>query len=207
VNVVVKICGVTRPEDAAAAVAAGADWIGINFWPQSKRRADLAQALDVAAAARAVRFGVTIVGVFVDEQPERIEELAGRVPLDRIQLHGDETPAACAAFGGRAFKAIALGAEADLERIAAFGGDTVLIDTPSAGRGGSGVTGDWELARRAVAAGGPRILLAGGLTADNVAAAVRAVGPWGVDVASGVESAPGIKDADKVRRFIEEARR
>ncbi|HTM22700.1 MAG TPA: phosphoribosylanthranilate isomerase [Kofleriaceae bacterium] len=203
---IVKICGVTRAADAAAAAAAGADWIGINFWPGSKRRATLEQAVAAAAAARAARPGVVIVGVFVDEEPARIDEIAGRVGLDRVQLHGDEAPAVCAGLGARAFKALALGDAGDLARLDAYGCDPILVDTPSTGRGGSGVTGDWELARRAVATG-RRILLAGGLTVDNVAAAVRAVGPWGVDVASGVESAPGIKDPERVARFIEEARR
>lgn len=203
---VVKICGVTRPQDAAAAVAAGADWIGINFWPASKRRASIEQAIEVAAAARAASPSVVVVGVFVDQRLEGIDDLVDRIPLDRVQLHGDETPDQVAAAGARAFKAIALAGEADVERIAGYPGDTILVDTPSAGRGGSGVTGDWALARRAVAESGRRILLAGGLTPDNVAAAVRAVRPWGVDVASGVESSPGVKDPDRVRRFIEEAK-
>ncbi|HUS68595.1 MAG TPA: phosphoribosylanthranilate isomerase [Kofleriaceae bacterium] len=202
---IIKICGITRAEDADHAARAGADWIGLNLWPRSRRHVEPELAAEVAAAARAARPGVRLVGVFVDEEPERIEEMTALLQLDFVQLHGDESPEVTARFGARAIKALAVAQEVDVERIAAYGCSTFLVDTPTAGRGGSGVVGDWALARRAAAL--RPVLLAGGLTPDNVAAAVAAVGPFGVDVASGVERAPGVKDAALVERFIAEARR
>jgi phosphoribosylanthranilate isomerase len=193
----VKVCGVTREDDAHRIAAAGVDWIGLNFWPGSKRVVDTARGRALAAAARAGNPAVVVVGVFVDEDPDRIAAIAGEVGLDRLQLHGDEGPAACAALGPRAFKAVAIAAAADLVRAAAYPGALVLLDTPSAGRGGAGVAFDWSIARDAATIAGKQILLAGGLHPDNVAAAVRAVRPWGVDVASGVESAPGVKDLER----------
>lgn len=202
---IIKICGITRAEDAAHAARAGADWIGLNLWARSKRHVVPELAAEVAAAAREARPGVRLVGVFVDEEPARMDELAALLQLDFVQLHGDESPDVAARFGARAIKALAVALEADVDRIAAYGCSTFLIDTPTPGRGGSGVVGDWALARRAAAL--RPVLLAGGLTPDNVADAVAAVGPFGVDVASGVERAPGVKDAALVERFIAEARR
>lgn len=228
---VVKICGLTRPEDARAAVRAGADWLGLNFWPGSKRAIDVAQGQALAAAARAaareeaaregvtdVRGSVTLVGVFVNQPADHIAAVVAAVGLDRVQLHGDEEPAACAALAGhglsmpRLIKALSLGTAADVDRALAWasaGVHTLLVDTPSAGYGGSGRTFDWSLARALVDAGaavGCQVILAGGLTPDNVAEAVGQVGPFGVDVASGVESAPGIKDADAMVAFVRRAR-
>lgn len=203
---IVKICGVTRPEDAEVAARAGADWLGLNFWPRSKRWIDRERARACIDAARAARPDVVVAGVFVDQLPDGVRELADDLGLDRVQLHGDEPPHVCALFGARAVKALPMGGDDDLARLADYAGcEVVLCDTPSVERGGSGRVFDWSLARRAVDAG-RRIFLAGGLTPDNVAAAIAAVHPWGVDVASGVESAPGIKDADRVVRFIEAAK-
>ncbi len=201
---IVKICGIARPQDAEAAVGAGADWIGINFWPQSKRYCDVSAAEAVTAAARGAG-DVVVVGVFVNQDERHLREVIDRVGLDRVQLHGDETPEQCAPLRGCYVKAIALGSPDDVARIDAYDCDVVLVDTPSAGYGGSGRTGDWSLAASAVG-GTKRILLAGGLTADNVADAVRAVNPWGVDVAGGVEAAPGVKDTAKMAAFVRAAK-
>ncbi|HKA88846.1 MAG TPA: phosphoribosylanthranilate isomerase [Haliangiales bacterium] len=192
----VKICGITRIEDARVAVAAGADWIGVNLWPRSRRYVPLERAREIAAAAA----GVVRVAVFVNAPRADIE--AALAFVDLVQLHGDETPADCAPFAGRLVRALRA---PDAAAMDAFPTDLILLDTPSPGYGGSGRTFDWSLAAAAVARG-KRVILAGGLDPDNVAAAVRAVRPFGVDVASGVEAAPGIKDADKVRRFVAAAK-
>jgi phosphoribosylanthranilate isomerase len=209
----IKICGVTLAEDAARIAAAGADFLGLNFWSGSKRRVDVARAASIAAAARAVGAGqpVQIVGLFVDAGAAEIAAAHAEVELDVIQLHGAETPddaaAIARAVGRPVWKAIAAGAPADVERLAAWPDDAILLDTPTPGRGGSGIAFDWSLARAARAADpGRRIVLAGGLHAGNVAAAIAAVGPWAVDVASGVEAAPGVKDAARVAAFIAAAR-
>jgi phosphoribosylanthranilate isomerase len=209
---VVKICGLTRSEDAIAAARAGADWLGLNFWPRSRRFIDPLRACDVTARMREAGAAVTLVGIFVNQPAFDILRIAEDVGLDRVQLHGDETAADCAALmaaGVKVIKALALGARADIDRLAAYPSDVILVDTPTAGYGGSGRCLDWSLARDAVAAGqraGKRVILAGGLDPDNVARAVAEVQPFGVDVASGVESAPGIKDPDRVRAFMAAAK-
>lgn len=202
---IVKVCGVTRPDDARAALSAGADWLGLNLWPRSRRALDRDRARAVVEAARAERAGAALVGVFVNEGGDAVAEAADDLGLDYVQLHGDESPEDCARFGERAIKAVPLASPRDVAALAAYPCQTILVDTPSAGYGGSGRTGDWELARAAVETG-RRILLAGGLTPENVAAAVAAVKPFGVDVASGVESAPGRKDVELLRRFVDAAR-
>ena len=201
---IVKICGLVRPDDAAAAVRAGADWLGLNFWPRSRRFVRPEVAAEVAAAARAARPDIVLVGVFVDQDPDHVAERAQAVGLDRIQLHGDESPEMVARFGDRAIKGAGLAGQADVAALAAYRCPVVLVDTPSAGHGGSGLVGDWDLARRAAAL--RAVLLAGGLTPDNVAQAIDRVRPFGVDVASGVESAPGVKDAVAMERFVAAAR-
>ena len=212
----IKICGITRPEDARAAVIAGADWLGLNFWPGSKRHVDRTSAARVARAARraaaeAART-VTVVGVYVNQAAAEMASIAGDIGLDRIQLHGDESAELCARMAGEGLaviKALAMAEPADVARIAHYPCDVFLIDTPSTGYGGSGRTFDWDLARTAVAQAdrlGRHIILAGGLDPHNVANAVAGVRPYGVDVASGVESAPGIKDPEKTRAFIAQAR-
>ncbi|MDI3284363.1 phosphoribosylanthranilate isomerase [Polyangium sp. 15x6] len=199
----VKICGFTRIEDVEAAVSAGADMIGLNFVPGSSRRIDVTLARALADAARG---RVEIVGVVADLDPPRVEELAREVGLDRVQLHGDELPEVIDALGPRAFKALRVGSAEDVALAARYGGDLLLVDAHVPGqKGGTGVRVDpalvVELARAR------RLLLAGGLGPDNVAEAVRVVRPWGVDVASGVEYAPGVKDERKMRAFVHEARR
>lgn len=201
----VKICGITRAHDAEHAAREGADWLGLNFWPGSKRFVTVEVAQRLAAAARGAAGQVAIVGVFVDQSVAEIEAISAAVGLDYVQLHGGESPATCARFGARAIKAIAVRDQDDVSRLGDYPEAIVLLDTPTTGFGGSGRTFDWALAQAAVG-GGRRIVLAGGLDPENVAHAVGLVRPFGVDVASGVESAPGVKDPDKVRRFIAAAK-
>ena len=201
---IIKICGVTRPEDAAFAAQVGADWLGLNFWPRSRRVVGRSQAIEVAQAARAARADVGLVGVFVDQPIEEVTELIDAIGLDFVQLHGDEPPAYVRQLGRRAIKAIPLARSSDVDRLDEYSCATFLVDTPSPGRGGSGERGDWELARRAAQL--HRVILAGGLTPDNVADAVATVAPHGVDSASGVESTPGRKEAVLVERFVAAAR-
>lgn len=201
---IIKICGVTRPEDAAFAAQVGADWLGLNFWPRSRRVIDRSRAVEVAAAARAARADVGLVGVFVDQPIEEVTALIEAVGLDFVQLHGDEPPDYVRRLGRRAIKAIPLARPSDVDRLDDYSCATFLVDTPSPGRGGSGERGDWELARRAAEL--HRVILAGGLTPDNVAEAVATVAPHGVDSASGVESTPGRKESVLVERFVTAAR-
>lgn len=224
----VKICGIRRPEDARAAVRAGADAVGLVF-AESPRRVTLEEARPLAAAAReeAAQLGraVEVWGVFVNEEAEKIVELAGEVPLDVIQLHGDETLEFARALGGlrlvRAVRVRDAGAAGDIERLAASGAfEAVLLDSfDERARGGTGRGFDWEVAREAAerlsarnagrsatAQAGARVVLAGGLGPANVGGAVRRVRPWMVDASSGVESAPGQKDPALFERFVGEAR-
>jgi phosphoribosylanthranilate isomerase len=201
----IKVCGVTTVDDAAMVAAAGVDYLGLNFWSGSRRRVDVATAHALAAAARAAG-AVSIVGLFVDADPEDVAVTAAAVGLDAVQLHGDEDAVVLAAIAGTGvavWKAVSVAGAADIDGIARVPVTTVLLDAPSPGRGGSGQRFDWALARQAVERyPDHQIALAGGLTADNVAAAGAAVQPWAVDVASGVERAPGVKDPDRVRAFV-----
>jgi phosphoribosylanthranilate isomerase len=193
----VKICGVRRPEDAAAAVAAGADMIGVIFWEPSPRFASEEQARRVREA---VPQGVPLVGVFVDEDPERMDDLIGSVGLDRIQLHGSESRVLVEHYGARAIRGVRDG---DLSVVPP--GVPVVFDRPwGETREIEALYAHWREASRLVADW--QLLLAGRLDADNVAQAVREVRPYGVDVASGVESSAGIKDHELVRRFIAAAK-
>jgi phosphoribosylanthranilate isomerase len=194
---VVKICGVTRAEDAAVAVEAGADMIGIVFWAPSPRVATEEQARRVRAA---VPTGVPLVGVFVDEDPERIDALVESVGLDRVQLHGSEPLALIERYGARAIRGVRDG---DVSGVP--DGVPVIYDRPwGETRDIEALYAHWRLASRLVA--GRKLLLAGRLDPDNVAQAVREVRPYGVDCASGVESAAGIKDHERVRRFVAAAK-
>jgi len=202
----IKICGVTRADDAAAVAASGAHYLGLNFWPRSKRFVSAERAAVVAAAARGAG-AVQLVGVFVDATAGEIAAIARGVGLDVIQLHGDETPddvaAVARATGRPVWKALAVGEPRDLAGLERWPVDAFLLDAPAVGRGGSGKVFDWTLACEARTRDpGRQFVLAGGLGPHNVAAAIAAVAPWAVDVASGVESAPGIKDVLKVAAFI-----
>lgn len=207
----VKICGLTCLEDALVAVEAGADLLGFIFHPKSPRYIEPAAVTELLAQlrAQAQRPLPTTVGVFVNEPAEQIVAVLAQTGLDLAQLHGDEDPATVAALGGRAYKALRPAAPdaatALAERYAllpAADAPGLMIDaySPTA-FGGTGFRADWALARD-LAACVPRLLLAGGLTPENVAAAVVAVAPWGVDVSTGVEAAPGRKDHAKVRAFV-----
>ena len=196
----IKICGITRPEDAAAAATAGADFLGINFWPQSKRYVDPARASAIVARRGAAQ----VVGVFVDADRATILRVLDTVALDAIQLHGNEPPELLAALERPVWKALPAD-RADL--VAHYATDTILLDTPTPGHGGSGHAFDWTIARDVrVQYPDRKIVLAGGLTPVNIAEAIAVVDPWAVDVASGVESAPGIKDTRKVIALITQVR-
>jgi phosphoribosylanthranilate isomerase len=200
-SVRVKICGLTRLEDALAAVAAGADALGFNFWKGSKRYLEPARA---ASIVRLLPPFVTTVGIFVNETREQINLIADQVRLSTLQLHGDESPRDAANFSRPVIKAIRVESAASLAQVTRYEVAGVLLDAPSQSYGGSGNTFDWSQARALPQA---RVILAGGLDPANVGQAIRTVRPFAVDVASGVESAPGIKDVERMKRFIQAAKR
>ncbi|MGL4514044.1 MAG: phosphoribosylanthranilate isomerase [Lacipirellulaceae bacterium] len=214
----IKVCGVTTPGDALFAANAGADAIGLNFYAPSPRSVSVERACEIVRALGASQGGrPLVVGVFVNEAPERIAEVVRRVGLDVVQLHGDEPPEALGALPGSTpvLRAVRMGAAglaptADYLAAAERAGrapDALLVDAASGGAyGGTGCRVDLaQLASERHMLGTTALLLAGGLTAENVAEAIRAAAPWGVDVASGVESSPGVKDPLLVSRFVAEA--
>lgn len=197
----VKICGITNLADALAAVEAGADALGFNFWTRSRRYLTPRAAREIVAQVPA---GVLCVGVFVNEAaPVDVERAAAEAGVGAVQLHGEETPEFCAEVRGfEVIKALRVGGRFRSEWVARFATEAVLLDAYSEGLpGGTGRTFDWALAKEARARVS-KLYLAGGLTPDNVGAAVEQVGPYAVDVCSGVESAPGRKDAGRVRAFV-----
>jgi phosphoribosylanthranilate isomerase len=207
-RVAVKICGITRGDEARAIVDAGADALGINFWPGSKRFIALA---DAAPWLTELAGTVPRVAVTVNATDDEVRALHESGVIDWIQLHGDETPERVRSLteqGLPVFKALGVRDRSTLEAAAAFASPTLLLDAYAPDEyGGSGETMDWALGAEAVRRWPDRqIVLAGGLVPENVAAAVRQVHPAAVDVASGVESAPGRKDPAKVRAFIEAVR-
>jgi phosphoribosylanthranilate isomerase len=198
----VKICGITRPEDAELAVSLGAWAIGFILWPQSKRVADPAIA---AGIARTMRRRVELVGVFVNPTLDDVVHANEAIGFTHVQLHGDEGPAFCTAVaertGARVIKALRIGSGADIRAAARYHTDFHLLDAAAgAAYGGTGRTWDWRLLAQRHSS--VPMILSGGLDPGNVAEAVAAARPWAVDVASGVESAPGIKDPAKVEAFI-----
>jgi phosphoribosylanthranilate isomerase len=198
----VKICGITRLEDAELAVSLGAWALGFILWPGSKRACNPAVA---AGIARAMRRRVQLVGVFVNARLDEIERAADTIGLTHVQLHGDEGPAFCTAAGERTgcrvIKAIRVGSGADILGAERYHTDFHLLDgAPRGAYGGSGRTWDWDLIARRRS--DVPVILSGGLTPDNVADGVAVVRPWAVDVASGVESAPGVKDPALLEAFF-----
>jgi phosphoribosylanthranilate isomerase len=200
-TIAVKVCGITRVADALVAAEAGAQMIGLNFWPGSPRCVGLAQAAEIIEA---VAGRVRVVGLFVESNQTQIEETTGRLGIRTVQLHGVNPALAQSLHGLEVIQAFPVAREEDLRAVEGFPAALCLLDARVPGmHGGTGQPMDWSLARRAAAA--RRILLAGGLTPDNVGEAIRAVRPWGVDAASGLETQPGIKDADRVRSFVRAA--
>lgn len=194
----IKVCGITRRADAEAAVAAGCDAIGLNFFPRSPRYIAPEAAAEVAADLGPV----LKVGVFVNEPAARVAEIARIAGLDIVQLHGDETAADFPA-GLAVWKGVRVDAAFDLVAWADCPAQALLLDGPAALLyGGAGHTFDWSVARES----GRAIILAGGLGADNVAEAIERARPWGVDACSRLESEPGIKDHEKMKAFIQAAR-
>lgn len=201
----VKICGITSVADARLACDAGADAIGFVFWPKSPRNVEIETA---AAIAREAAPFVVRVGVFVDASADRLRTTAEAVGLDLLQLHGAELPEMFGDLARRAVKAVRVGPGFVADEALRFEGKAsgILLDTQSqTAAGGTGQTFDWSLAR-SVREGARYLILAGGLTPENVADAVRAVQPDAVDVSSGVESSPGKKDEAKVRAFLQAVR-
>jgi phosphoribosylanthranilate isomerase len=225
----IKICGITNLNDALAAIDAGADMLGFNFYPKSPRFIDIGLCRGITSQLCNRFANVVFVGVFVNMPTAEVYATIETCGLTLAQLHGDEPPQDVAALNGRAFKAIRLKTESTTDETEKRITDTIrfsasasvspflsvvnsvvhpalLVDAAVKGvYGGSGAVADWsaaaELAKRVP------LLLAGGLTPENVAEAVRQVQPWGVDVASGVESFPGKKDPEKMKRFVAEVRK
>ena len=195
----VKICGITNVADAQAAAEAGADMIGLNFYEKSPRYLTLATATKIS---RALPPFVLRVGVFVNPEAAQVVEAIAACGLNLLQFHGDEDSDFCTQFGLMSVKALRVRDAEALSALANFNTDAFLLDAFSkSGIGGTGEKFNWELAVEAQKFGKP-IFLAGGLTPENVADAVKQVRPFAVDVSSGVESAPRKKDAAKVRAFI-----
>ncbi|MBI4886703.1 MAG: phosphoribosylanthranilate isomerase [Acidobacteria bacterium] len=197
----VKICGITRRDDALHAARHGADALGFVFWPGSPRRIDASSAAGIIAELPA---GVTSVGVFVNESVDGIRRVIEQTGISAVQLHGDEPADYATSLGWPVLRAVRVD-EADAICPAWPPHTTFLLDAAdSVRRGGTGTVVDWD--RAAAIARTRRIVLAGGLTERNVWDAIVRVGPYGVDVSSGVEDAPGVKNLDKVARFLERAR-
>ena len=197
-----KICGITRLEDAELAISFGAWAIGFILWPPSKRRVEPAVA---AGIARQVRRKVETVGVFVNQPLDEIAQAVDVLGLSHVQLHGDEGPSFCTAVaqrtGAKVIKALRVGHAADIRDSERYHTDYHLLDTSKSGAyGGTGQTWDWGLVRRR--RGKVPLILSGGLTSENVADGIAAVRPFAVDVASGVEASPGIKDPVRVEAFF-----
>lgn len=199
----VKICGITREDDALAAARLGADALGFVFFPPSPRNVETQRAAEIAAIVPPF---VTRVGLFVDAETEFVTTVLSQLRLDLLQFHGEETPAYCAQFGVPYIKAVRMKPDLDLLQYAVShrAAAGLLLDSYVEGvAGGTGTTFDWQRVPREIDL---PLILSGGLDADNVAAAIEAVKPWAVDVSSGVESAKGIKDAEKMARFFEGVR-
>ena len=201
---IIKICGIKTLPDVLTAIEAGADYLGFNFYPKSVRFIEREACAQITSVLRRDYPHIKLVGIFVNATVEEVQNILEACSLDLAQLHGDETPEMLKQLAPQAFKAFR-GVPGNVEAYAHSEVPVCLIDAAVKGAyGGTGVTADWsaaeELAKRYP------LLLAGGLTPDNVADAVRQVRPWGVDVASGVEAGPGSKDAGKMKAFVQAVR-
>ncbi len=199
----IKICGITRVEDALAVAHSGADALGLVFYPPSPRNVSIAQATELV---RVLPPFITTVGLFVDADPDFVREVLAAVSLDVLQFHGDETPAYCVQFNKPYLKAIRVTAGVDLLQCAAHfsGAQGLLLDAYVAGTpGGTGATFDWSLIPKKLPL---PMILSGGLDDANVAMAIRQTRPYAVDVSSGVEASKGIKNATKIATFIQEVK-
>ncbi len=197
----VKICGITRVEDALAAVAQGADAIGLVFYAPSPRAVSIEQA---AAIAKQIPAFVSVVGLFVNAEASFVKEVITQVPLDLLQFHGDETPEQCARYGLPFIKAVRVKSDTNLVQCAKdySASRALLLDTYTEGvAGGTGHVFDWGLIPPDL---NKPVVLAGGLTAENVALAIQQVNPYAVDVSGGVEASKGIKDAAKIAAFMQQ---
>lgn len=200
----VKICGITRPQDAITAAHAGADAIGLVFYADSPRAVEPEQAREIVSALPPF---VTTVGLFVDASEQTVREILAAVPLDLLQFHGHETPDDCQRYDRPYLKALRMREEADVVAAAKqyYDAAGLLLDTYKPGvPGGTGDTFDW---RRIPGQLNKPVILAGGLTPDNVAEAIAVARPFGVDVSGGVEAEKGIKDAYKINAFMAEVER
>lgn len=202
---IIKICGIKTLKDALAAIEAGADYLGFNFYPKSVRFIEKESCAKITSVLKKEHPQIRLVGVFVNSPMDEVKNVLETCHLDLAQLHGDEAPEMLESLNGKAFKAIRLTSESAETSVYPFLKSALLpamlVDAAVKGvYGGSGVTADWSAA--AELAKKYPLLLAGGLTPENVADAVRQVKPWGVDVASGVESAAGEKDASKMSAFV-----
>ena len=197
----IKFCGITSLPDARLALEAGAWALGTILWPGSERRCDPNEAARIAAE---LRRQAEIAGVFVNQPLDEVIGLTEGIGLTLVQLHGDEGPSFCAEVarrtGAKVIKAARVRGGADVQAMEAFHTDFHLLDTHRSGRwGGTGETFDWELVR--LRRSSVPLILSGGLTAENVGAAIAATRPFAVDVASGTEASPGVKDPEKLRAF------
>lgn len=198
----IKICGITRPGDAEQALALGADTVGCVFHAESARHvtAEIAQDIQIAVGNAG-----TLVGLFVDPTVDQVQAVLDRIDLDVLQFHGQESPAFCEQFQRPYLKAVAMSADVDLSAVnkAYESARGLLLDSAHEGQfGGTGQRFDWDWIDAGLE---NRLMLAGGLSADNVGEAIRQVRPAAVDVSSGVERDKGIKDSDRMRAFIEAA--
>lgn len=202
----IKICGITNTEDASWVANLGADYLGMVFAPQSKRKISLKQAQEIAKTTPPF---IEKVGLFVNEEAKLVEKILKVCQLELLQFHGEETPEYCDQFKGKAkiIKAFRIKDEQSLEPISRYDVDFYLLDAFIDGEaGGSGRSFNWDLALEAKEIGRP-IFLAGGLNAENVAAAIKQVEPYAVDVASGVESSPRRKNVELMQNFISQVRK
>lgn len=199
----VKICGLTRPEDVTAAAACGADAVGFVFAPRSSRRLDVEVAVELAARTPAL---IARVGLFQDQDVEQVAEILDRVPLNLLQFHGEETAGFCRQFGLPYLKAVSMAMDDALATAGAAFPDAagLVLDSHAPGRpGGTGKAFDWSQ----IGTSSLPLIVAGGLGPGNVRAVILGYRPWGVDVSSGVERRPGIKDHSLIEAFFEEVDR